>query len=180
MALPASGQLGDAASTTVEFQTRIEALRDEVALLMSEMDSAESTLTSLQNQITSNDGDISSINSTLLTKQDKLSELSKTSIFSGSDALITDSDLTGSWAVGKYAFKISDFPTRIFYFEIPDISGTDSIGGVAHTRTNAGSLDTYTWTFAPSPPSFQCNIYSRTSSGVSGTLALITNVYLIE
>lgn len=139
-----------------------------------------SDISNLQSQITSNDGDISSINSTLLTKQDKLSELSKTSIFSGSDALITNSDLTGSWAVGKYAFKISDFPTRIFYFDIPDISGTDNIGGVAHTRTNAGSLDTYTWSFDPSTPSFQCDIYSRTSSGVSGASALITNVYLIE
>lgn len=137
----------------------------------------DSNISNLQSQITSNDGDIAALQSG---KQDKLSELSKTSIFSGSDVVITNSDITGSWAVGKYAFKISDFPTRIFYFDIPDIGGTDTIAGVAYTRTNAGSLDTYTWIFNPSPPSFQCNIYSRTSSGVSGTLASITNVYLID
>lgn len=97
MALPETGKLGDPASTTAEFQARIEALRDAVAALQTDLDAAESNVL-----------DINSVLSDKLEASD-LQDYAKipdsangTLVWSGSATTIPAANFSGGLIAGHY------------------------------------------------------------------------------
>lgn len=116
MALPASGELGGAGVTTAQYQARIEALRDEVATLNSNVATLISELNVAEAAIVSNDDDITGINSALGNKLDAsvIADYGKaplvsnaTVVWSGPGATANEADFTGAAiSAGHYLIEL--------------------------------------------------------------------------
>lgn len=130
--------------------------------------SIDTTLTSLQSQITSNDGDISSINTTLGNKLNYPLTTNGTLVWSGSSYSVTGASLTGGVTDGAYIFELTWLAAiRYVVFHIVDASYLceQFIGA---TGTGSQVVDLIQWD--------NTTFYTRSiSQNSSGTVATNSN-----
>jgi hypothetical protein len=181
MPLPASGELSHPDNQDVDMKAYLEALRDEVASLSSQLNTVQIDLEAAEQAIVSNDGDITTLDTNKLEASDladyekKILTSNATLVWSGSSTDIAAGSITGGIIAGTYIFEIGG--AQLTHMTLINVTGTtEVVYGVSNTGSGIG-IQTIEHTLLSGS---RFRIYQKTIGGTTPTYTTTSPVNLTK